>query len=169
LRQLAAPLLERMAVELGLTVFLSEYRNHNAVCLDRFHDRKGMEVHFWPIGGTLQANCAGAPKVLLAWQSAAEIDEVLSKPMTALTDKTTVNRKALKTRLRLIRKRGWELAEDDVVKGLSALAVPLLNVNGELRGCVSLAGLNSQMVVQGEPVHLSNLIALAEELRPLLN
>jgi len=168
LRQLAASRLERLAAELGLTVFLSEWRDHSAVCLDRYHDHKGMEVHFWSIGGTLNANAGGAPKVLLAWQSAAEIDQVLAKPLTALTTKTSVDHRKLRSRLKLIRKRGWELAEDDVVISLSALAVPLLNVDGDMRGCISVAGLTSQMVERGEPIHLNHLRAVAEELRPLL-
>ncbi|MEO7941206.1 MAG: IclR family transcriptional regulator [Burkholderiaceae bacterium] len=169
LRQLAEPRLDRLAAELGLTVFLSEYRDHNAVCLDRYHDRKSMEVHVWSIGGTLPPNCGGAPKLLLAWQPAADIDKVLRRPLTALTSKSCVDRAKLKARLKLIRKRGWEFEVDDVVIGLAALAVPLLTVDGELRGCISVAGLASQMESQGEPVHLKQLLAAAEELRPLLD
>lgn len=169
LRQLAEARLDRLAAELGLTVFLSEYRDHNAVCLDRYHDRKSMEVHVWSIGGTLPANCGGAPKLLLAWQSAADIDLVLSKPLTALTAESCVDRAKLKTRLKLIRKRGWEFAVDDVVIGLAALAVPLLTVNGELRGCISVAGLGSQMVLNGKPVHLGHLLAAADDLQPMLD
>lgn len=168
LRQLVASRLERLAADIGLTVFLSEYRDHSAICLDRYHDHKGMEVHFWAIGGVLQANAGGAPKLLLAWQTPAEIEYVLARPLTALTVKTSVDRRKLKTHLKLIRKRGWELAADDVVVGLCALAVPLLNVDGELRGCISVAGLTAQMVTQGEPVHLKYLHTVAEELRPLM-
>ena len=168
LRQLVAPRLERLAAEIGLTVFLSEFRDHSAICLDRYHDHKGMEVHFWAIGGALQSNAGGAPKLLLAWQTPAEVDLVLAKPLTALTAKTSVDRRRLKSHLKLIRQRGWELAVDDVVVGLCALAVPLLNMDGDLRGCISVAGLTAQMVAQGEPVHLNHLRTVAEELRPLM-
>ena len=168
LRRVAAPQLRNLAAELGLTVFLSEYRDHSAICLDRYHDHKGMEVHFWRIGGSLQINCGGAPKVLLAWQSDEEIDLALAGPLTALTARSCVDRRQLKAHLRLIRKRGWELAVDDVVVGLSALAVPLLDRQDQLRGCLSIAGLNSQMARRGVPVHLSRLIELREKIRPLL-
>ncbi len=168
LRQVVAPQLRNLAAELGLTVFLSEYRDHSAICLDRYHDHKGMEVHFWPIGGSLQLNCGGAPKVLLAWQPEEEIDLALARPFTALTAKSCVDRRRLKTRLRLIRKRGWELAVDDVVIGLSALAVPLLDGQDQLRGCISIAGLNDQMCRRGEPVYLGRLIELRDRIRPLL-
>ena len=168
LRELAAPQLRELAAELGLTVFLSEYRDHSAVCLDRHHDHKGMEVHFWPIGGSLQVNCGGAPKLLLAWQSEDEIDRELARPLTALTAKSLVDRRRLKKHLKLIRQRGWELAVDDVVIGLSALAVALLNTQDQLCGCVSVAGLNDQMIKRREPVYLGRLLELRDKMRPLL-
>lgn len=168
LRELAAPLLRELAAELGLTVFLSEYRDHSAICLDRYHDHKGMEVHFWPIGGSLQVNCGGAPKLLLAWQSDDKIDRAMARPLTALTAESIVDRRRLKKHLKLIRQRGWELAVDDVVIGLSALAVPLLNTQDQLCGCISVAGLNDQMIKRGEPVYLGRLLELREKMRPLL-
>lgn len=169
LRQVVAPQLRILAAELGLTVFLSEYRDHSAICLDRYHDHKGMEVHFWPIGGSLQANFGGAPKLLLAWQSDEEINLALARPLTALTAKSCVDRRRLRAHLKVIRKRGWELAVDDVVVGLTALAVPLLDMQDQLRGCISIAGLNSQMAKRGVPVHLSRLIELREKIRPLMS
>lgn len=169
LRQVMAPELRLLAAELGLTVFLSEYRDHCAICLDRFHDHRGMEVHLWSVGGSLQLNCGGAPKLLLAWQPEEEIEFVLSRPLTALTPKSCVDRKRLKAHLKLIRKRGWELAVDDVVVGLAALAVPLLDSQGQLRGCISIAGLNGQLAARGVPIHLDRLLALREKVRPLLS
>jgi len=168
LRQIVAPHLKNLAAELGLTVFLSEYSDHSAICLDRYHDHRGMEVHFWPIGGSLQINCGGAPKLLLAWQLDDEIDRALALPLTALTDKSLVDRRRLKKHLKLIRQRGWELAVDDVVIGLSALAVPLLNIQDHLCGCISVAGLNDQMIKRGEPIYLGQLLELRDKMRPHL-
>jgi DNA-binding IclR family transcriptional regulator len=171
LRQVVAPALRNLATNLGLTVFLSEYRAHQAICLDRHHDGKGMEVHFWAIGAPLHLNCGAAPKLLLAWQSDEEIALALARPVIALTPKSCVNRRALMSHLKLIRRRGWELAVDDVVVGLTALAVPLLDQADQLRGCISVSGLTPQFAVgaNGEPIYLRRLLQLREELRPLLN
>lgn len=169
LRQLAAPRLQRLATDLGLTVFLSEYRDHSAVCLARYHDRKSMEVHVWAIGGTLPLNCGGAPKLLLAWQSAEEIDHMLARPLSSLTGIGSVDRRKLRARLKLIRKRGWEMAADDVAVGLCALAVPLLTTDDQLRGCLSVGGLTHQMGNEDAPVYLGHLLGVAAELQPLLH
>lgn len=171
LRQTVAPALQNLAAELGLTVFLSEYRTHQAICLDRHHDGKGMEVHFWSIGAPLHLNCGAAPKVLLAWQSDEEIALALARPVIALTPRSCVNRRTLMSHLKMIRRRGWELAVDDVVVGLTALAVPLLDQADQLRGCISISGLTPQfaMGADGEPIYLRRLLQLCAELRPLLN
>jgi DNA-binding IclR family transcriptional regulator len=169
LRQLVSPQLRHLAAELGLTVFLSDYRDHCAICLERYHDNMGMEVHFWSVGGALPLNCGAAPKVLLAWQSEDEIDLALARPLTALTPKSCVNRRRLKAHLKLIRKRGWELAVDDVVLGLTALAVPLLDRHSQLRGCVSVAGLTPQLAGRNEPPHLRRLLDFCAAVQPLLD
>jgi DNA-binding IclR family transcriptional regulator len=85
LRAIARPVLTSLAAELQVTSFLSVYRDHAAVCLDRFHDMRGMELHWWPVGGTMPLNCGGAPKLLLALQPPDEIARALATDLTPLT------------------------------------------------------------------------------------
>jgi hypothetical protein len=35
-----------------MTAFLSVFRDGAAICLDRFHDMRGLEVRWWSVGGT---------------------------------------------------------------------------------------------------------------------
>lgn len=159
LLQMFAPCLGKLASDMASTAFLSIYRDHSAVCLERCHNTQGLEVKWWPVGGTLPLHCGAATKLLLAWQDDEEIERVLAGPLSALTPKSIVDPDTLRRRLRLIRKRGWELAVDDVQLGLSALAVPILDDHGAMLGAVSIAGLTPQMVLQGKPVHLEQLQA----------
>lgn len=157
LRQVFGPQLEALAAELGMTAFLSAWRNHAAVCLERHHDLHGLQVRWWDVGGAMPANCGAAPKLLLAYQSEAEIERVLAGELVPLTRRSIVSRPALRRRLALIRKRGWELAIDDVATGLTALAVPALDESGAIIAAVSITGLTSQMVRAGKPLHLDRL------------
>src|SRR6056297_124608 len=99
-RSVAVPILNELAKELHVTMFLSVMHERSALCLDRIHDMKGMEVHWWPVGGVLPFNSGGAPKVLLAHQPSEEIEAILDEhPLRAvnenvITDKTEF-RKAL--------------------------------------------------------------------------
>lgn len=162
LRAIALPVLTELAAELHITAFISVYDEGDVVCLDRVHDMKGIEVHWWAIGGTLPYNCGGAPKLLLAHQSPEEIERVLQREPVALTAKSVVDRDQLRTMFEKIRKRDWECAVDDVTLGLSALAVPVRSPGGRVVCSVSMAGLTPQMVEHGRPVHLKRLQAAAE-------
>lgn len=157
LRALAAPALAELAAELQITAFLSVYRDGEAICLDRLHDMKGMEVRWWAIGGALPLNCGGAPKLLLAFQDEEEIVRALRRPLPAMTPRSVVDPQKLKAHLRLVRRRGWDMAVDDVAVGLTALAAPVLDRSGALVCAVSMAGLTPQMVARGKPVHLDRL------------
>lgn len=157
LRTLALPVLTELAAELHMTSFISVYDDGDAICLDRIHDMKGIEVHWWAIGGTLPWNCGGAPKLLLAYQDSGEIERVLQREPVALTPRSLTDRDELRNVLAKIRKRGWEFAIDDVAVGLSALAVPVHGPNRDVVGAVSMAGLTPQMSDRGRPIHLKRL------------
>lgn len=169
LRAIAVPVLSELAAELQITAFLSVYQDHQAVCLERVHDMKGMEVRWWSVGGTLPLNCGGAPKVLLAHQSADEIARALKQPLSRLTPVSPVNARTLRTHLSRVLDRGWDLAIDDVVVGLTALAVPVFDREHRLVCAISIAGLTPQMVHNGKPVHLARLQAAAERIAARLS
>lgn len=157
LRRSAAPVLDALASELRMTAFLSVFRDGAAICLDRYHDMRGLEVRWWSVGGTLPLNCGGAPKLLLALQSEAEIERGLAQPFVALTPKSIMDKPTLRRRIALIRQRQWEFAIDDVAVGVSALAVPLFDPKGALAGAISIAGLTPQMIRRGQPLQLDRL------------
>lgn len=168
LRSVAVPVLAGIASDLHLTTFLSIYQDHSAICLERLHDMKGMEVHWWPVGGTLALNTGGAPKLLLAYQSDAEIDAALAGPMEPVTPSAQVDPEKLRAHLREIRARGWEFAVDDVALGLAAIAVPVLDDDGNIVCALSMAGLTPQMVGEREPIHLSRMLEAAARVRAAL-
>jgi DNA-binding IclR family transcriptional regulator len=164
LRSAALPLLAELCADLHMTAFLSVFEDDQAVCLERVHDMKGMEVRWWAVGGTLPLNVGGAPKVLLAWQNEAVIDRCLQRPLSALTPRSVTDPAALRRHLADVRRRGWDFAVDDVVVGLSALAVPVLDADGRLLCCVSISGLTPQMAERGRPIHLTRLQDVARRI-----
>lgn len=168
LRVIARPALLDLASDLGVTVFLSVFKDGAAVCLERLHDMRGIEVHWWAVGGALPLNTGGAPKLLLAYQTEAAIEAALDAPLTALNEESITDRATLRARLKTIRERGWECAVDDVMVGLTALAVPVLDRRGALVCAVSMAGLTPQMMQDGVPVHLARLQSAAARIEDAL-
>lgn len=165
LRTIAGPHLMQIASDLSITTFLSVFRDGAAICLDRFHDVSGVEVHWWQVGGSLPLNVGAAPKLLLAYQPPDVTAERLEATMRRMSEASITDIAALTDHLALIRSRGWESAVDDVVVGLTALAVPILNDKGVPVCAVSLAGLTPQMIADGKPVHLDRLLDVAATIR----
>lgn len=168
LRTMALPILNELATDLHMTAFLSVYKDGETICLERVHDMRGIEVHWWPVGGSLPFNCGGAPKLLLSYRPEAEIARMLKRPMVAATPKSITDPAKLRAILTKIRKQGWVLGVDDVAIGLSALAVPVRDGEGEIACAVSVAGLTPQLVSRGKPLHLDRMLAAAAELERLL-
>ncbi len=165
LRAIARPILTNLAAELQVTSFLSVYRDHSAVCLDRFHDMRGIELHWWPVGGTMPLNCGGAPKLLLSFQPPEEIERALAGPLVPLTPKSIVEPDQLRQQLTKIRERRWEWAVDDVTLGLTAAAVPVMNAAGDILCSVSITGLTAQLARRSRSEHLGRLRQIADQIR----
>jgi DNA-binding IclR family transcriptional regulator len=165
LRAIARPILTALAAEMQVTSFLSIYRNRSAVCLDRYHDMRGIELHWWPVGGTMPLNCGAAPKLLLSFQPAGEIEQALGEPLTALTPKSIIDPDQLRLRLKQIHDRKWEWAVDDVSLGLTAAAVPVLNASGEILCSISITGLTAQLAPRSRTQHLDRLRHAADQIR----
>lgn len=157
IKTVASPVLSDLSSRLKLTAFISVYKGGEAICLERLHDMRGIEVRWWAVGDALPLNCGAAPKLLLAYQNAAEIERALASPLKPLTTKTIVTPERLRERLALIRRRGYEFAVDDVALGLGALAMPVFATDGSIVCAISLSGLSPQMSVRGRPIHLADL------------
>lgn len=149
--------LPALAAELRVTSFLSVYRDNSAVCLDRYHDMQGMQLHWWPVGGAMPLNCGAAPKLLLAYQTEPAVERALLAPLVALTPKSIVVPDALRRRLVQVRRRGWEWAVDDVALGLTAAAVPVLAADGALVCALSITGLTGQLTGTRRGYYLDRL------------
>lgn len=168
LRSVALPILNELSSDLHMTAFLAVYDKDEAVCLERVHDMRGIEVHWWPVGGALPFCCGGAPKLLLAYRSEAEIANALKRPLVAMTPKSITDPAKLKTELAKIRSQGFALAIDDVTLGLTALAVPVHGSDGNVACSLSVAGLTPQMAERGKALHVKQLQAAAKELERLI-
>jgi DNA-binding IclR family transcriptional regulator len=148
MRQEARIVLSELARRTGTTAFLGIVRDGQALCLERVDGDHPVQVRAWNVGAQLPLNCGGAPRVLLAYSSSATVDAVVRRGLCALTPKSQTNATALRRDLARIRRRGWELAVDDVTAGIAALGVPVRNAKREIVAAISIGGL-TQHLVQG--------------------
>jgi DNA-binding IclR family transcriptional regulator len=157
LRQRAQPVLAAIAEATGATAFLGVFHDDTALCIGRVDGDQAIQIRSWSIGGRIPLHCGAGPRVLMAHRPMAELKRLLARPLEALTPRSPCDPLALSEMLARIRARGWELAVDDVVEGLTSLGLPVHDRSGAVIGAVSISGLHAHMIEGDRPRHLAIL------------
>jgi DNA-binding IclR family transcriptional regulator len=154
LRQQAQSTLAAIAAATGATTFMGIVHDGAALCIARVDGGSAIQIRFWSVGGRMPLHCGAGPRTLLAHLPARIQARVLAGPLAKLTAATPTDPAALAVSLEQIRRRGWELSVDDVVKGIASIGLPVRNAAAEVLGAVSISGLHAHILADGQPRHL---------------
>ena len=157
MRQRAEPVLAAIARATGATAFLGVVHDDAAFCIARVDGDEAIQVRFWSIGGKMPLHCGAGPRVLMAHLPKAALRRNLAAPLQALTAFSPREPEALAKILARIRKRGWELAADDVVEGIASVGVPVRDRTRRVVAALSISGLRAHIVNRNRPRHLAIL------------
>jgi DNA-binding IclR family transcriptional regulator len=92
------------------------------------------------IGDRLPVYCASMGKVILAYLPKNRLEEILSSiGFRKRTDNTIVSRSALMEELEQIRTKGFAINDEELEKGLRAVAAPIFNYTGEAFAAINIA------------------------------
>jgi DNA-binding IclR family transcriptional regulator len=139
-RQRALPPMEDLHRATEETVVLMVPRGRDAVCLERL-DGRWVRMVIVEIGGSMPLHTGAAPRALLAYRSAAEIDAYLRAPgLARYTERTAIEPGAIRTMLDATRARGYATSDEDVVAGVAALAAPVRDHTGAVVAAISVTG-----------------------------
>lgn len=135
LRNMARPLLEQLAADVGETATLSIPDTTDALTVDFVPTDKYVRgvTH---LGRPSIGHATSAGKVLLAFGRRPLPDG----PLAAYTAKTIVEHDELAAEIERVRKRGYATAIEEREPGLSAIAAPVWSASGELAAIVALQG-----------------------------
>ena len=123
------------------TVSLATPAPGGAICLDRLDSPHTVITVCTPVGSIFPAHCTAAGKAILAYLSESEMEEVVRR--TGLRQHTpfTITQLApLKENLRLIRQRGYAVDHQELERGLSGVAAPVLCAHERVIAAVGIAG-----------------------------
>lgn len=136
----AAAALQGLAEETGQTAFLSVPVGREAVCVDWVPGR-GIGVLVLRPGGSLPLYAGGAGRVVLAFGT-DDVEQALAETeRPKLTARTKTTRPELLDDIETSRRQGYVHSDQDVTTGIGAIAVPVFGPRGQLSGCLSVAGL----------------------------
>ena len=165
LQEVAAPCLAELAEETRATAFLWVHHEGEALCVARARSTNPyVEAAWFNVGIRTPLNCGAGPRLILAYLDSLERALALALPLTKRTPLSQSDPDLLIREADRIRSRGWELAVDDFVVGLAAMAVPVLDAHSRFVAAVSLTTLTPQLVQHGTLPHRPLLVRIAAEI-----
>lgn len=140
-RELARPLLRRLALETGESTTLSVPAGNEAITVD-FVPSEASVVSMARLGRPSSAHATSVGKVMLAFGTGAPpaADAFDHLELTAYTPSTIVDPEALVVEVAAVRERGWAQAVGERDRDLSGVAVPVYGRSGELVAILGVQG-----------------------------
>jgi IclR family pca regulon transcriptional regulator len=132
LREIAQPVMEKIAAEVRETCTLATLDGSDIVYISRISVRRISSLSL-VIGTRLPAYASAMGQVILADLSAAGLRHYLDTTgLEAITPHTITTHAALKERLAKIRERGWSEVDQELETGLRSIAAPVRGGDGRV-------------------------------------
>lgn len=130
IRRLAQPYLNSLAQAALETIHLD---------IDKIESPHAMAI-VSQVGRRARLHCTGVGKVIMAYMTPAEQNEVLARPLDRLTAHTITEPEALRAELAEIRKSGLGFDRQEIEIGLCCLAAPVFDASGKCVASISISG-----------------------------
>jgi len=141
LRTEAHRLLLEMSRRSRETVSLATPAPGGVICLDRLDSPHTIITVRTPVGSMFPAHCTAAGKAILAYMADDEIEDLVKRHgLRQFTPFTITQMSALKENLLLIRRRGYAVDHQELERGLSGVAAPVLSAHERVIAGVGIAG-----------------------------
>lgn len=140
LRLVARPVLEQLADSSGFTVSLYVRVQDHRVLIDRV-ERGQRPQYSLPIGERLPLYPGAAGKVFLAHDRRTDLDTLVARLGTiTLADGTVLDSEYIRDDLAAARKNGYAVSIDERQRGITAVAVPIVDSGNGIVGSIGISG-----------------------------
>lgn len=142
------PVLQELVQRIGETAHFAVLDGDAVTYLAKVESPHPIRM-FSYIGWRGPLHATGAGKALIAWSPEDTPARVAAKTLERHTSHTITEGQALLSEIASIRKRGYALDEEELIEGLTCVAIPLI-VDGVLLGAFSVAGPTTRMTACAE-------------------
>lgn len=139
LRQVARPVCEALARELGETVTLDVLDGDQIVPVEQASGSTSVMSVSW-LGTRSPVHCTASGKVILAFAPAQARSAVLGRPLERRTQHTITDPAELEAQLREVRETGYARTFEELEVGLNAIAAPVRSAGGEVIAGLDVSG-----------------------------
>ena len=128
-----------LALETGETVNLTVLSDGAALYVDQIAGSSALQPHNW-VGQRIPLHATSNGKVLLSAMSDSEAARTVGRSLRTYTEHTVPSTSELLRQLAAVRDTGYAVAVDELEIGLTAVAAPVHNANGDVVASVSVSG-----------------------------
>ena len=137
--KLVKPFLDDLAARFNTTVNLSVLDGHETIIMYRNEVSRFMKFDLHP-GTRLPAYCSALGKMLLAGLDDKELEENIGDTdLQRVTPKTITSKEKLLKGLRMARRIGYAVSDQEISMDLFSIAVPILNEMGKTVGAINIS------------------------------
>lgn len=135
IREIARPTMLDLVKKTGETVTLNTIANDRRICIEVF-DTPAPLMSIVREGEQQTLLHGATGKILLAYLSSSDFDRIFREAPAAKRP----NRATLEKQLAQYREQGYAMTSSERVPGVTAISVPLRDINGQVRYCISITG-----------------------------
>jgi IclR family transcriptional regulator, pca regulon regulatory protein len=148
LRSVARPILERVQKETAESVNLVALAGSNVILVDTLAEPDVLSLRFKP-GSRFPAASTAAGKAMLSQQQPAELELRFSRyAFPKLGPNTITSFKELEAALRVARRDGFAIDDEELAAGLRAISAPVIGVSAPAQAAIGVVVGSARMSVE---------------------
>lgn len=144
-RDLCRPVLIRLSISLGDTIFLLVRSGLDAVCLDRCEGPLPIRSFTGDIGGRVALGVGQGSLAMLAFLPEGEREEIIRINLPRLRELGVFDEVYLRTAIERVRAQGYSGQNNGLIDGMAGVAVPIFDGNGRPVAALSVGTLAGRL------------------------
>ncbi len=156
------PEMSRLREATGQAVTASALVEGAVTVLEMLQGRTLVEFGLRP-GARLDFHASAHGLIALAFGPPALLEQVLAAPLQTFTAATLTGAQILRDEVAKVRRQGWATAMDQVLMGVNALAAPVFDHRGDLRGAIAIVGASQFIAAVPSEDQITEVMRAADE------
>lgn len=158
IRQVARPVLGKLAKEVEETVYLNTPNDDVSIIIERIDSPRNVRI-IDSIGERIPMNIGAANKTMLAYAPPHNTDALLQRLIPVEGE-----REQFKQQLRSIKRKGFAISRGEKTEGTLAVGAPIFDFEGTVLGAISIEALAMQTTEEQLDYFIEKVTEAAEEI-----
>lgn len=137
--EISKPYMTTLCRDIEETVHLATLDGTEVVYINKMESNQSMRITS-SIGNRNPAHCTGVGKAMLAYQDIEKLQEIIPEKLEKFTPNTITEKSELINELLKTRENGFSFDNEERDIGLTCLAAPVFDKNGQAKYSISVSG-----------------------------